>query len=437
MLVAAGVLAAALPLGAQATDLEALKVQVQKLGDEVKGLKDQQKTDQALKTAVAQAGGLSMNVGGGTVTLYGDIDMYFNHMTSSSGAKINAFEDGAILRSRWGLKGEKPMGDGYAMKFTLEGGFNALNGQGADLPSYNSTLNSTYGGRLFDRQAWVGFATPAGEFRFGRQNTTIFFKGAEIDFGERTLGGIINLFGVPSRYDADVAYFTPRIFGFQGQAHYSFGGSNVGNGNTNQHVYQLSLDYVKGPFSAGYMEIVAAPAAGAKYDTSVVYRNPYVNYKIGPARLFLSYVHSNNQTTSGALANGGSLMSNVGINGPANGNLFTGLVAGSDPNVGVYYDVWQGSAEYWITKKAKLGALWGTIKDTSGGGKNAKGGAVGCWYDLYRDTLIYAYWDVISNDPKAGFRQAASAGLPTNFSAAADVNGQKISGVQLGVRYKF
>jgi predicted porin len=127
----------------------------------------------------------------------------------------------------------------------------------------------------------------------------------------------------------------------------------------------------------------------------------------------------------------------VGINAPNNGTLVGGLVAGTNPDVNVYYNVLQESAEYWLTSKLKLGALWGTIKDTSGGGKNAKGGALGAWYDVYKDTLVYAYWDVISNDPKAGFRQAASAGLPTNFSSAADVNGQKISGVQLGVRYKF
>jgi len=269
ILVAAGLLPAVLPLAAQTSDIDALKAQVQKLGEQVKELKDQQKADQAAKTAATQAGGLSTNVLGGTITLYGDIDVYANHMSSSSGTKINAFEDGAILRSRWGLKGEKPMGDGYAMKFTLEGGFNALNGQGADLPSYNSTLNSTYGGRLFDRQAWVGFATPAGEVRFGRQNTTIFFKGAEIDFGERTLGGIINLFGVPSRYDADVCYISPRIEGFQAQLHYAFGGSNAAMGNTNQHVRQYSLDYVNGPLSVGYMEIDGAPPSGAKYPASV------------------------------------------------------------------------------------------------------------------------------------------------------------------------
>ena len=87
ILVAAGLMPAVLPLGAQASDIDALKAQVQKLSDQVKELKDQQKTDQTAKTAVTNAGGLSTNVLGGTITLYGDIDMYFNHMSSSSGAK--------------------------------------------------------------------------------------------------------------------------------------------------------------------------------------------------------------------------------------------------------------------------------------------------------------------------------------------------------------
>ena len=53
-------------------------------------------------------------------------------MTSSSGHTINAFEDGAILRSRWGIKGVKPVAPGYEMKFTVESGFNTLNGKSAD-----------------------------------------------------------------------------------------------------------------------------------------------------------------------------------------------------------------------------------------------------------------------------------------------------------------
>jgi predicted porin len=171
LLAAAGLVTAALPAHAQTSDLDGLKQKVQELSAKVDELQKKQKD-------VATLGGLTAVVGGGTITLYGDLDVYANHMTSSSGQTINAFEDGAILRSRWGLKGEKPMGNGYAMKFTLEGGFNGVNGQAADLASNNTTLNATYGGRLFDRQAWVGFLTPVGEFRFGRQNTTIFFKGA-------------------------------------------------------------------------------------------------------------------------------------------------------------------------------------------------------------------------------------------------------------------
>ena len=54
-----------------------------------------------------------------------------------------------------------------------------------------------------------------------------------------------------------------------------------------------------------------------------------------------------------------------------------------------------------------------------------------------RDTMLYALFDVIANDPNAGFRPAGSAGLPKNFTAAADVNGQTIRGMQLGFVYKF
>ena len=51
--------------------------------------------------------------------------------------------------------------------------------------------------------------------------------------------------------------------------------------------------------------------------------------------------------------------------------------------------------------------------------------------------LADALFDVIANDPNAGFRPAGSAGLPKNFTAAADVNGQTIRGMQLGFVYKF
>jgi predicted porin/outer membrane murein-binding lipoprotein Lpp len=483
MLLAAGALSVALPQYMRADDLDDLKAKVQALSAQVDQLQQQQQAAAATKPgAPAPAtpqpiwrpwstpptpkepgpainnGPLSATISGATFTIYGDIDIYANHMTSDSGHTINALEDGAILRSRWGIKGDKPVAPGYEMKFVLESGFNVKNGRQADTPGQPTNTTSVYSGRLFDRQAWLGLLTPIGEFRVGRQNTTIQQLGGEIDFAARNLGGVINLFGVPSRYDNDISFLSVRFCGFSFQGHYAFGNDQLGtattnsvNGNIanigNQRVYQLMLDYKQGPFTAGYMEIVAAPPAGGtnatapKYATSVVYLNPYVNYDYGKGKVWFSTVHSNNNGatynaagTTVVLFNGGSPLGNTG----QTANAYAGtLNTGNLVDLNTYYNIYQGSASYIITDKLVVGALYGWIRDITYHVKNAHGYAAGAFYDVFKDTHTYLMYDVIHNDRGAGFTQAASAGLSPNFTAANDVNGRKITGLQLGVMYNF
>ena len=153
-----------------------------------------------------------------------------------------------MLRSRLGFTGTKDFGSGYGAAFTLETGFNATNGTQADQPNATAT-GLTTSGRLFDRQAWAGLtSTNYGEFRVGRQNTDIQSQGNYIDYTERNLGSVVNSFGVPSRYDGDIAYLSPRIAGVQVVAHYAIGGGGQQNTSTfNQGVYQLRADWVGGP----------------------------------------------------------------------------------------------------------------------------------------------------------------------------------------------
>src|SRR5256885_5543266 len=57
---------------------------------------------------VANAQGvLSYSKDGANVQIYGDIDYYLSYMTSSSGSKSISLQDGAYLRTRLGLKGDK------------------------------------------------------------------------------------------------------------------------------------------------------------------------------------------------------------------------------------------------------------------------------------------------------------------------------------------
>lgn len=347
-----------------------------------------------------------------SVTLYGSLDQYVSRLSSSSGASLTSLEDGTSIRSRFGFRGEEDLSGGYKAKFQLEGGFAADTGASADTA------------RLFDRQAWVGFATPYGEVRLGRQNGVVFSAGNYIDFTSRTLGSVVNAFGTPSRYDNTLSYTSPRVSGLQVQLQYSM--AETTSGASRQAVIQQGVDYVNGPFRVGYAGISAKPPAGAVVSKAMRYDNLYANYDYGPGKLYATYVRSNNNSAAGVLNNGGSILGNVG-----------GVVSGTNAEATRFYNITQVSADYKVSPALRVGALYGRIKDDSGNGKNATGYGVGAYYDLSKRTTLVALAHSLSNDPNAGFRPSGSAGLRSTFTTAADVNGKTIRGLALGVVHRF
>jgi len=374
-------------------------------------LGDQQHEDSKIAAAAALTALATPIFAQSGVTIYGSFDQYYNHLSSSSGAKVNSLEDGSFLRSRLGFRGVEDLGGGYAAKFQLEMGIAGNSGAAADAT------------RGFDRQTWVGMATPYGEFRAGRQNTIIFFRGDYVDFTSRTLGSVVNAFGVPSRYDNDLSYQSPRLGGFQFDAHYALGTPADIN---NQAISQLGVDYLNGPVRVGYANLVAKAPKTATVAQDVKYDNFYANYDYGQGKIYAVYIKTNNTTASGGLNNGGTIVSNVG-----------GLVAGTNAEANNFYQITQLSADYKVTGALRVGALAGQIKDTSGGGKNAKGFDLGAYYDLSKRTMLSAHVHQLANDPNAGFRPSGSAGLKGTFTSAADVNGQTIKGFYAGIVHRF
>ena len=346
-----------------------------------------------------------------SVTLYGNIDLYGNYMHSSSGVHVVALEDGAYLRSRWGLRGNEDLGGCYGATFKLEGGINADNG------------SSATNGILFDRQSYVGLDTPVAEFRVGRQNGPIQARGAYIDWTARDLGSMINNFGVPSRYDNDVSFTTKRFGGLQVEGHGSLPESPVGN---HPIVWQLGVDWQNDSFRAGYLGLRGQPPSHATINKSVVYDNVYADWMYGRGTVYLAYVHSNNNTATAVSNNAGTILGNAG-----------GYNAGTNPDLSHFYDIWQASVDYNVTSQLRVGALWGRIQDKSGRDRGASGGAAGAYYDLSKRTMLLALVDTIRNDTNGGWRPAGSGGLKSNFTNPNDVNGRTITGVQLGVVHKF
>ncbi len=449
-LISAGLLAAT--SGARADQLSDLEAAVQKLQAQVAELKAQRAADEQKAAAAPAAPALIVNpppavpaatdigtasqlvpvprllqlkTASSSFMVYGDVDIYGNHMRSSSGAKINALQDGALLRSRLGFAGTKDFGSGYGAAFTLETGFNATNGTQADQPNANAT-GLTTSGRLFDRQAWAGLtSTTYGEFRVGRQNTDIQSQGNYIDYTERNLGSVVNSFGVPSRYDGDIAYISPRIAGVQVVAHYAIGGGGQQNTSTfNQGVMQFRADYVTGPIRVAYSGLVAKAPNGAAHGNEIFYHSVYANYDWGQGTVYAAFVHSNN---------GGGALNNTG--GNEIGNIPT-VVNGANATGNTAYDIYQVSADYRMTSTLRLGGLYGKIKDTVNSSGSASGWSVGAFWQAFSNVTLYSLLDQIDNNSTGAFGLAGSAGLTKNFSGA-NLVGQRITGMQVGGLLRF
>jgi predicted porin len=349
------------------------------------------------------------------VTIYGIVDEYVGYIKNGNGTNVTSLNDGGLLKSRIGFRGQEDLGGGYKATFTLENGFNGNTGAQAQ------------GTRLFDRQAWVGIATPGGEFRVGRQATEIFFTGLLNDYtGRTTYGSVMNDIGNPTQYDNDISYRSPRIANFQTAVHYALSektGEGVSGG-----IFQFALDYLNGPFRVGYAGLEAKPDTGAVFTQSVQYHNAYFNYQYGHGTIYLGYVRTNNVTNSANGNNAATILSNISI--PTNS------FAGSDANVRRFYNIYQISADYEVTSALKVGALLGELHDTSSSNASARGGSVGAFYALSKRTTLYSVASYLKNSAQGGFRFSGS-GAPSGNLAGADINGQSLLGVQFGILHRF
>ncbi len=350
------------------------------------------------------------------IVVYGSVDQYIGYIHSSSGVSVTGINDGAVMRSRVGFRGAEDLGGGYQATFTLEQGLFANTGSTADTS------------RLFDRQAWVGMNTPVGEFRLGRQNSLALLAGSQLDYTERTTyGSVVNNLGVPSRYDNDISYKSPRMAGFQVETHFALS-ETAGESLGKRGIYQLGLDYINGVYRAGYTGLWARPVATGTFQDKVIFHYLYGNYDYGLGKIYLAYARTNNVTSNANGQNTGSILNNISV--PSN------AFGGNDPNVQRTYNLYQISADYRLKPQWRIGALYGVIRDTSGGKAGTKGGNVGAYYDMSKRTTLYGFVNYMKNETNAGFRFGGS-GAPTANLKGSDINGQSLIGLQTGILHRF
>ncbi|NIE65243.1 porin [Burkholderia sp. Ax-1719] len=160
-----------------------------------------------------------------SVTLYGIVDTgieYVSHANAVGDAVVRMPGITGEMPSRWGVRGREELGGGWRAIFALESGFNMRSG----------TLNQ--GGRMFGRQAWVGFDTPYGALTFGRQYTMTFWAIADADLlGPDIYGGTASFDQyLPSSRSDNTVVYKGSYAGFTLGATWSFGRDSAGTGNS-------------------------------------------------------------------------------------------------------------------------------------------------------------------------------------------------------------
>ena len=173
------------------------------------------------------------------VTLYGVIEEgVLVHKAKHQDTTVQ-LKSGFDQGSRWGIKGVEELGNGYAVGFILEQGFNVDNGGEAT------------GGKQFSREAFLYVTGPFGRLGAGRtgtlssgaqSNTSLTGWALGTGFG---LSSWTSAIGTSfSRVDNAVAYQTPSFGGLKLSAMYSNGTSADENKwSKNNHYYGLGALY--------------------------------------------------------------------------------------------------------------------------------------------------------------------------------------------------
>lgn len=329
------------------------------------------------------------------VTLYGVVDYGFSYQNKSpvSGKDTSSFQmkSGQNSGSRFGLKGEEDLGNGLAVGFVLENGFNADDG----------TLGN--GGRLFGRESQAYIKGDFGTVSFGRMGQLVSGNGTYGLFGSAVspfstgwgdVGGHTQVMATSSdRFDNMITYKTPDFGGFTVYAQYSFDNNSLNDKNSSlegtQHGSEgkTTVDRYYGiaaQYKAGNLMVVGAvdsmnwaqPEAGdANLDDSLGV-NLAGSYDFGVAKVYAYGQYFQDYKKAGKVIQFGN----------------AGGVDGYGISLGVDVPAFGGTA--------KAAVAYGDFEQTHNSAMEMKTyqATVGYTYNLSKRTMLYTAADYIKAD---------------------------------------
>lgn len=317
-----------------------------------------------------------------SVTLFGVLDANLRY-TKSSGQTLKKLDSSGLNTSRFGVRGTEDLGSGLKAGFWLESEVGVDNGVAGG------------GGAFWGRRATISLSGEFGEVRLGRNKTASRLHLEDFDptafTGQGSVGAVYSNLGSGNstafgRADNLASYSLPgNLGGF-------YGGVDVaaGEGGTNNKHESARLGYKAGPLHVSGTYGNATGVAG-KYKLASV----GVSYDLGIAKPSFAYTE-----------------------GKYNGRKQTIYTAAVVVPLGQ-----QGliNASFTDAKANNAAELLSGVGD-------AKLFSIGYVHSLSKRTALYTTYGQIDNDKLGRF---AVAGSPTV------ANGQKSSGVDVGVRHSF
>ena len=212
------------------------------------------------------------------VTLYGVIEEGVVVGKASHHDTTVELQSGFDQGSRWGIKGVEELGNGYAVGFILEQGFNADDG------AVGASSNGTSSG--FTREAFMYVNGGFGKFGFGRTGALSFAQSNAILTGWAFGTG----FGVGSwqalgynfgRINNVISYATPTFGGFSVHAMYSNGqSSDTAKWADNNHYYGIGVKYQANAIKSSLI-FEAGDNKGVKYEKYSDFFSEYALTRMG------------------------------------------------------------------------------------------------------------------------------------------------------------
>lgn len=225
-------------------------------------------------------------------TVYGLLDAGVVTESGCNDCAHAKLSSGVASGSRLGLKGREALADEVAAVFTLEAGV------------LNDTGNSNQNGKLFGRQAYVGFDSKLGALTLGRQYNPYYLAWTDVadPFKGGMAGNAGNLLGYSvQHYDNTVKYVTPKLRGLSAGAIYSFGES--ASSSTTNRAYGATLGYAKGPVNLSIAHqrknnFIEATGTVPAVDTSATNSLIATNFNVGVVTAYAAYGHNKGMDSS-------------------------------------------------------------------------------------------------------------------------------------------